>query len=329
MKRIKFAVSLTVLSLFLTTILYAVHDQPSPGNDEAGSKPQETSVTTCDQNTFVTSEEENNVLPPHAGPVASKKPRTYCRFVPERKDDFAWENDKIAFRTYGPALKESVENSGIDCWLKRVDYPIIDKWYKSEDYHTDHGEGLDSYKVGDSRGCGGTALWIDGEMVLSNVYKDWKVIKNDKDKSEFLLTYEYQVGKDVYTEDKVISIKLGDRLFKSTSTFKKNGKPVAGQPVAIGLVIDENHKVFRDLEKGWIATWGKNLETELGTGVVMDPEKIDAFIIQNSGKKLKDHALIITKTNEKGQVMHYAGYGWSAAKEITTPEKWNAYLADF
>ena len=51
------------------------------------------------------------------------------RFVPERKDDFAFENDKVAFRIYGPALKDSKENSGIDCWLKRVDYPTIDKWY--------------------------------------------------------------------------------------------------------------------------------------------------------------------------------------------------------
>lgn len=26
-----------------------------------------------------------------------------CRFVPERMDDFAFENDKVAFRIYGPA----------------------------------------------------------------------------------------------------------------------------------------------------------------------------------------------------------------------------------
>jgi len=26
--------------------------------------------------------------------------KTYGRYVPERKEDFAWENDKIAFRMY-------------------------------------------------------------------------------------------------------------------------------------------------------------------------------------------------------------------------------------
>jgi len=30
--------------------------------------------------------------------------RVFARYVPERLDDFAWENDKLAHRTYGPAL---------------------------------------------------------------------------------------------------------------------------------------------------------------------------------------------------------------------------------
>ena len=31
--------------------------------------------------------------------------RAYGRYVPERLDDYAWENDRIAFRAYGPALE--------------------------------------------------------------------------------------------------------------------------------------------------------------------------------------------------------------------------------
>jgi len=32
----------------------------------------------------------------------------YCfsRFVPERTDDYAWENDKVAFRVYGPTTQK-------------------------------------------------------------------------------------------------------------------------------------------------------------------------------------------------------------------------------
>lgn len=69
-------------------------------------------------------------------------PETWARFVPERKDDFAWENELTAFRTYGPAIRPTgqpfrpgMEDSGIDCWTKRVNYPIIDKWYAGERHH--------------------------------------------------------------------------------------------------------------------------------------------------------------------------------------------------
>ena len=55
--------------------------------------------------------------------------RTFCRFIPERLDDFAWENDVVAFRVYGPALRGKGVNSGIDCWFKRGEHPMIDKLY--------------------------------------------------------------------------------------------------------------------------------------------------------------------------------------------------------
>jgi hypothetical protein len=56
------------------------------------------------------------------------KIKTFGRFVPERMDDFAWENDRVAFRTYGKTLEKELVSSGIDVWAKRVDYPIIDQW---------------------------------------------------------------------------------------------------------------------------------------------------------------------------------------------------------
>lgn len=71
----------------------------------------------------------------------SSKQQTFSRFVPERTDDYTWENDRVAFRTYGPDAQRRIEqnepggtlSSGMDCWLKRVDYPIIDKWYKENE----------------------------------------------------------------------------------------------------------------------------------------------------------------------------------------------------
>ena len=59
--------------------------------------------------------------------------RAYGRFVRERFDDFAWENDRIAHRTYGKALitwkGEPLTSSAIDIWSKRTEKLVINDWY--------------------------------------------------------------------------------------------------------------------------------------------------------------------------------------------------------
>ena len=79
----------------------------------------------------------------------------------ERHDDFAWENDRVAHRMYGPDLeiwkKEPLTSSGIDVWVKRAKRLVVNDWYMTDDYHRDNGDGADFYSVSKSRGCGGIA----------------------------------------------------------------------------------------------------------------------------------------------------------------------------
>ena len=43
-----------------------------------------------------------------------------------RVDDFTWENDRCAYRAYGPALQRTGEKAfGIDVWLKSVPYLVV------------------------------------------------------------------------------------------------------------------------------------------------------------------------------------------------------------
>ena len=118
-------------------------------------------------------------------------------------DDFAWENDRVAFRTYGPEAQRLILNnkkggiisSGIDCWLKRVEYPIIEKWYaqhfeKISSYHEDIGEGLDNYHVGKSRGAGGFSILIDKEYYNSRNFIKSRIISNGPLRTIFELEYE-------------------------------------------------------------------------------------------------------------------------------------------
>ena len=78
--------------------------------------------------------------------------RVYGRFVRERHDDFAWENDRVAFRIYGEALetfeKEPLTSSAVDAWSKRTRRLVLNDWYLVDDYHRDHGEGGDFYPAG-------------------------------------------------------------------------------------------------------------------------------------------------------------------------------------
>ncbi len=229
-------------------------------------------IQACSKNVSESSEMMANTI------VSQTKPATYARFVPERKDDFAWENDVIAFRAYGPALRAGAENAGIDCWLKRVDYPIINKWYYQAlqadiklSYHEDHGEGLDNYHVGSSAGCGGTSLWLNGERVGLETYTAYKIISSTAEKTVFVLTYEHDVAGDHYKEEKQITIELGKRLFEAQSTFWKNGELAANLPITLGVTThDELANVSYDLKQGWLAAWEKLGDSELGTGVKLD-----------------------------------------------------------
>ena len=64
---------------------------------------------------------------------------------------------------------------------------IVDRWYRSGDYHKDHGEGLDFYKVGPSRGCGGTGLYAEGALHVSRNYKAARRTANGPVRVAFVL----------------------------------------------------------------------------------------------------------------------------------------------
>ena len=260
-------------------------------------------------------------------------PSTFCRFVPERMDDFAWENDLVAFRAYGPALSKGSENSGIDCWAKRVTYPIIDKWYRLDlkeklSYHNDHGEGNDFYHVGKSRGCGGTAIWYNGAMVLSGVYKQWKILESGTAKSVFQLSYEYDLEGRKISEVKTITVELGKRLFKSESAFTENGKP-ADLEIAAGITTHNQHgKVTMNREAGWMSVWEEGLGG-FGTAVVMDAKRITGMQEIKTNAPDESHVILTTHTDAGGRTVHYAGFAWGKAGGITTPEQWQDYLSKF
>lgn len=270
-------------------------------------------------------------------PSASKVVNCYSRFVPERTDDYAWENNKVAFRTYGPVAQKMVEDkipggtltSGIDAWLKRVDYPIINKWYEKATngtgtYHKDTGEGLDNFHVGDSRGVGGIAVNVEGKYYFSKNFISWKTITTGPIRTSFILTYaDWDAKGNKITESKLISLDYGSQL----SRFEIN---ITGtKSIAAGLTLhDKKGTTGTDLKKGWLSYWEPLEDSEIGTGLVAPNNTLTSF--DNHVTDEKDLSNLYGNISVKnGKAIYYAGFGWKKGSSFQTKLEWEAYLSSF
>jgi len=125
--------------------------------------------------------------------------KVYGRYVPERKDDFAWENEYAAFRMYGAALKPENPSNGVDLWLKNSPALVIDTMYGRElkdhrPYHINYDGNLDCYKVGHTCGAGGlVVLTAEGESYrtwIGGPYDRWEILEQTPDRFVFRLEYD-------------------------------------------------------------------------------------------------------------------------------------------
>jgi len=261
----------------------------------------------------------------------------YSRFVPERTDDYAWENNKVAFRTYGPVAQKMVEDkipggtltSGIDAWLKRVEYPIINKWYEKATngtgtYHKDTGEGLDNFHVGDSRGVGGIAVKVDSKYYYSKNFISWKTITTGPLRTSFILTYaNWDAKGNKITESKLISLDYGSYLsrFEISITGTKS--------VAAGLTLhDKKGTIGTNTKEGWISYWEPIDDSEIGIGIVTPKNTLTSFDYHVTNEKdLSNLYGNIEVKNNKA--IYYAGFGWKKGSPFQTEKEWEAYLSTF
>lgn len=262
----------------------------------------------------------------------------YSRPVPEREDDYAWENNKVAFRVYGPKGQELVESnagsgilsSGVDIWLKRVEYPIINKWYKKTidrtgSYHQDTGEGLDNFSVGVSRGVGGTAVKNNNKYFFSKNYSNYKEITTGPIRTSFILEYDsWDADGQLITETKKVSLDYGSNLTRYKVTIKGVDEISAG--VAIH---SKNNKISFDEELGWLSNWEFHGDSTLGTGIVAAPNTFKNVDVQDSNINAElNNAYMGLKVNNTS-TEYYAGFGWKKSKQFDNEQEWKNYLTKF
>ncbi|MFV0565345.1 MAG: DUF4861 family protein [Flavobacteriaceae bacterium] len=261
----------------------------------------------------------------------------YSRFVPERTDDYTWENNKVAFRVYGPTaqrLKEEGDptgtlSSGVDAWLKKVEYPIINKWYKKTtegtgSYHKDTGEGLDNFHIGISRGVGGIAVKTDTTYYYSKNYTAYRTIATGPIRTSFYLEYaNWDAGGKPITESMVVSLDLGQNLSK----FKIS---ITGtDTVEAGLTLHENDgEVSGNAQNGWVSYWQPHAKSELGTGIVAANNYFSNYTTYVTPATDESNAYATLKVIDN-TVEYYAGFGWKESGEFNSKQDWELYLDTF
>ena len=251
--------------------------------------------------------------------------KTYARYIPERKDDFAWENDKIAFRAYGKALEHTNEDAyGLDVWVKRTDRMVLNERYKRNEYHIDHGDGMDYYHVGYSLGAGNMAPYVNDSIYYSANYRQWKVLDNGPLRSTFQLTYEsWNAGGINVKVTKTISLDAGSQLNKIENVYSFDSeKPL---PVVVGIIKrPEAGNITLNEQQGIMTYWEPAHGQDGTTG-------IGSLLTTPVSNMMVTKKQILAKTEVKNNVpiVYYTGAAWDKAGQITDAKQWQNYLNNF
>jgi unsaturated rhamnogalacturonyl hydrolase len=254
--------------------------------------------------------------------------KVYGRFARERHDDFAWENDRVAHRMYGPDLetyaKEPLISSGVDVWVKRVPKLVVNDWLMTGDYHHDSGEGADMYGVGKSRGLGGLGVWAGGKLHVSRNFAQSRVLASGPIRLVFELIYRpWDAGGERVAELKRVTLDAGSRWNRYESTFTGQRGPLA---VGIGIAKHAGSEVKVNAKDSTMQVWepldgGK--AGNLGTAIVLP-----------AGAKLDEHHgdldyLIVTRVPSNSRLVYYTGSGWDRAGDLKDQAAWAAEVQAF
>ncbi|SFC00764.1 protein of unknown function [Parapedobacter composti] len=257
------------------------------------------------------------------GEPAPVKARTFARYVPERFDDFAWENDMVAFRMYGKALEGRPDDAqGLDLWSKRTADLVIDKWYAHGDYHTDHGEGMDYYSVGQTLGAGDIAPLVDGQLAYAKHYRTYEILDNGPLRTTFRLDYEpWKAGDKTVSVSKLYSLDAGAQLNRVEVTYKVDGD--GRVPVAVGIARRNGEgALLKDPGTGVRGYWEPEHPEHgvTGVGIVLEDDTFESDIDEPT-----QYLAVLTAENEQ-PIVYYNGGAWNRAGRFSTADEWFDYL---
>ncbi len=283
------------------------------------------------------------------------------RIYPNREDDLTWENDKNAWRFYGPKMHNKGV-SGFDTFAKNVTYPIQDQLYHNEltsygvnerlkkqgrggewaqihrdlyTYHRDKGQGMDAYTVGATLGAGAPALMDGDKLLLPDVYEKAEILDN----GPLRFTVRQQMyERDGVRESRLISQDKGTHLAKVQVTYEAddNGK-INGKSLCAGIAVHESQpKAYVINQKGGYVTYADALDTPQGQngqlyiGLLFTEKMKSLRYLPMPEKKsgAVGHVMGITPYRAGQPFTYYAGSAWSKY-DVPNQQVWEAQLQTY
>lgn len=280
--------------------------------------------------------------------VCEGTPSSYTVFAigacyPQRLDDVAWENDRCAYRVYGPSLQARGERSfGVDVWSKSTPDMVVEKRYKQDCYgnavrevynqrgltaqhdsvlhaysfHFDRGEGLDAYAVGPSLGCGAPALVNDSHLVMPYCYKDYEILDNGPLRFTARLTFPaVAVGRDkAVVEHRIISLDKGSNFNRCELWYDGLSRET---DVAAGVVVHkaDTESLVLAADKVLYADptdRPDKLGTQVYVGVLFPESRMDSRLMPSEeGGEIVGNAVGIAPYKPGRHFVYYFGSAWS------------------
>lgn len=216
--------------------------------------------------------------------AAGCSPKTVCcgEIRADRLDDLVWENEFSGYRAFGPALQAKGERAfGYDIFTKSVPHPVLharyekaldpgtkaeirrlrkaglaeraDSLHDAVSFHLDHGDGMDSFGVGPTLGCGTAALLDrEGSIVYPWCWESAEILENGPKRFKVRLQYSpVEVDGRRVVERRIITLDKGSRLNRVEIHFDGLDRP---QPLVVGIVVHKENPQGYRLGADYLAT---------------------------------------------------------------------------
>jgi unsaturated rhamnogalacturonyl hydrolase len=178
--------------------------------------------------------------------------------------------------------------------------------------------------VGPSRGCGGTAVWVDDKLNVSKNYSVVKILASGPIRFEFEVSYSpCQAGGKIVSETKRITLDAGSHLNKIVSNFTFEGDSFL--ELAAGIAIHQGGEITLPAGKSLASVWDTPQNPSSGriaTGLASLPAEFARTM------SAANHALMLFQRHSGQSFTYFAGSGWSKA-DMPTQADWNDYLVRF